>query len=88
MSFDYDLFVIGGGSGGVRAARIAAGGRRVEARTPVAGLEPDVGAAMLEGDSPAGRLRFLAPALRLGGAPAGWDFAAVPAGTHAAAWRS
>ena len=24
MSFDYDLFVIGGGSGGVRAARIAA----------------------------------------------------------------
>ncbi|TBW40902.1 glutathione-disulfide reductase [Siculibacillus lacustris] len=30
MSFDYDLFVIGGGSGGVRAARIAAGhGARV-----------------------------------------------------------
>ena len=25
MSFDYDLFVIGGGSGGVRATRIAAG---------------------------------------------------------------
>lgn len=25
MSFDYDLFVIGGGSGGVRAARLAAG---------------------------------------------------------------
>ena len=25
MTFDYDLFVIGGGSGGVRAARIAAG---------------------------------------------------------------
>ena len=24
--FDYDLFVIGGGSGGVRAARVAAGG--------------------------------------------------------------
>ena len=30
MSFDYDLFVIGGGSGGVRAARVAAqGGARV-----------------------------------------------------------
>ncbi|PFG62550.1 NADPH-glutathione reductase [Thioclava sp. ES.031] len=30
MSFDYDLFVIGGGSGGVRAARIASGhGARV-----------------------------------------------------------
>ncbi len=26
MNFDYDLFVIGGGSGGVRAARVAAGG--------------------------------------------------------------
>ena len=24
MKFDYDLFVIGGGSGGVRAARVAA----------------------------------------------------------------
>ncbi|TMV77729.1 NADPH-glutathione reductase, partial [Thioclava sp. BHET1] len=31
MEFDYDLFVIGGGSGGVRAARIAAseGGAKV-----------------------------------------------------------
>jgi glutathione reductase (NADPH) len=26
MAFDYDLFVIGGGSGGVRAARVAAAG--------------------------------------------------------------
>jgi glutathione reductase (NADPH) len=25
MTFDYDLFVIGGGSGGVRSARVAAG---------------------------------------------------------------
>ena len=31
MSFDYDLFVIGGGSGGVRAARVSAAleGKRV-----------------------------------------------------------
>jgi len=30
MAFDYDLFVIGGGSGGVRAARVASqGGARV-----------------------------------------------------------
>ncbi|MFA9231469.1 MAG: NADPH-glutathione reductase, partial [Microgenomates group bacterium] len=31
MAFDFDLFVIGGGSGGVRAARIAAaeGGAKV-----------------------------------------------------------
>ena len=27
MTFDVDLFVIGGGSGGVRAARMAAAGR-------------------------------------------------------------
>ena len=27
MAFDYDLFVVGGGSGGVRAARVAAAGR-------------------------------------------------------------
>jgi len=26
MTFDFDLFVIGGGSGGVRAARVAAAG--------------------------------------------------------------
>ena len=30
MTFDYDLFVIGGGSGGVRAARVASqGGAKV-----------------------------------------------------------
>jgi len=38
MAYDYDLFVIGAGSGGVRASRIAAGyGARVgicEARMP------------------------------------------------------
>ena len=37
MSFDYDLFVIGGGSGGVRAARVAAG----EAGARVALAEED-----------------------------------------------
>ena len=37
MSFDYDLFVIGGGSGGVRAARVAAG----EANAKVALAEED-----------------------------------------------
>lgn len=37
MSFDYDLFVIGGGSGGVRAARVAAG----EADAKVALAEED-----------------------------------------------
>jgi glutathione reductase (NADPH) len=37
MSFDYDLFVIGGGSGGVRAARVAAG----EAGAKVALAEED-----------------------------------------------
>ena len=37
MSFDYDLFVIGGGSGGVRAARVSAG----EYRAKVALAEED-----------------------------------------------
>ncbi|MGE4327916.1 MAG: FAD-dependent oxidoreductase, partial [Pseudodonghicola sp.] len=37
MTFDYDLFVIGGGSGGVRAARVAAG----EAGAKVALAEED-----------------------------------------------
>ena len=37
MAFDYDLFVIGGGSGGVRAARVAAG----EAGAKVALAEAD-----------------------------------------------
>ncbi|MEY8841182.1 FAD-dependent oxidoreductase, partial [Cribrihabitans sp. XS_ASV171] len=37
MDFDYDLFVIGGGSGGVRAARVAAG----EAGAKVALAEED-----------------------------------------------
>ena len=37
MDFDFDLFVIGGGSGGVRAARVAAG----EAGAKVALAEDD-----------------------------------------------
>ncbi len=61
---------------------------RIDDRTSIEGLAPDVRALMQEGDSPAGRLRFLAPALHIGGVPSGWDFAAVPAGTHAPLWRS
>ena len=34
MAYDYDLFVIGAGSGGVRAARIAGGSRRAGRRSP------------------------------------------------------
>ena len=37
MKFDYDLFVIGGGSGGVRAARVAA----TEAKARVGLAEED-----------------------------------------------
>ena len=36
MTFDYDLFVIGAGSGGTRAARVAAAhGAKVDAQIPV-----------------------------------------------------
>ena len=50
-------------------------------------IAPDVTSLMQDGDSPAGRLRFLGPVLRLRGARSGWRFPAVPTGTHAAAWR-
>ena len=41
MAYDFDLFVIGGGSGGVRCARIAAGhGARVAVRKARTGAAP------------------------------------------------
>ena len=54
MTFDYDLFVIGGGSGGVRAARIAATGsmtRRSETSSRMSAGERQ---ASTRGGGPAG----------------------------------
>ena len=60
---------------------------RIEGPMPPPDLAPDITALLREGDSPAGRLRFLGPVLTLSGSPPGWDFAAVPTGTHAPAWQ-
>ena len=61
---------------------------RLEGAMPGSDLAPNVAALMQEGDSPAGRLRFLGPVLRCADMQSGWDFAAVPTGTHAAAWQN
>jgi glutathione reductase (NADPH) len=50
MSFDYDLFVIGGGSGGVRAARVAAG--EVGARVALAEEDRYGGTCVIRGCVP------------------------------------
>ena len=39
-NFDYDLFVIGGGSGGVRAGRLAA---ELGAKVAIAEIDPPLG---------------------------------------------
>jgi len=50
MSFDYDLFVIGGGSGGVRAARVAAGD--TGAKVALAEEDRDGGTCVIRGCVP------------------------------------
>jgi len=47
----------------------------------------DVRDLMHEGDSPFGRLRYVAPAARLSETPTRWDHPAVPLGTHEARWE-
>ncbi|WP_413868796.1 glutathione-disulfide reductase [Albidovulum sp.] len=76
MAFDYDLFVIGGGSGGVRAARIAAG----EHGAKVALAEQDRmgGTCVIRGCVPK-KLMVFASSFRDGLAEArayGWDASA------------
>ncbi len=71
--FDYDLFVIGGGSGGVRAARVAAG----EAGAKVALAEDDRygGTCVIRGCVPKKLMVFASEfaALPAEGAAYGWD---------------
>jgi crotonobetainyl-CoA:carnitine CoA-transferase CaiB-like acyl-CoA transferase len=56
-------------------------GRNVADQTPA-----DVHDLLAECDSPFGRLRHVAPAVRLSETPASWARPAVPPGTHEAAW--
>lgn len=73
MSFDYDLFVIGGGSGGVRAARVAAG----EAGAKVALAEEDRygGTCVIRGCVPKKLMVYASefPATLASGKGYGWD---------------
>lgn len=73
MNFDYDLFVIGGGSGGVRAARVAAG----EAGAKVALAEEDRygGTCVIRGCVPKKLMVFASEFATLPGEAAayGWD---------------
>lgn len=73
MSFDYDLFVIGGGSGGVRAARVAAG----EAGAKVALAEEDRygGTCVIRGCVPKKLMVYASefPTLMREAASYGWD---------------
>ncbi|MCU4653981.1 FAD-dependent oxidoreductase [Roseibacterium sp. SDUM158016] len=72
MAFDYDLFVIGGGSGGVRAARVAAAGG---ARVALAEESRMGGTCVIRGCVPK-KIMVFASAYREGFADArsyGWD---------------
>ncbi|WP_319826384.1 glutathione-disulfide reductase [Thalassovita sp.] len=73
MEFDYDLFVIGGGSGGVRAARVAAG----EAGAKVALAEEDRygGTCVIRGCVPKKLMVFASEYAELASDAAayGWD---------------
>jgi len=74
MDFDYDLFVIGGGSGGVRAARVAAAGG---ARVALAEESRMGGTCVIRGCVPK-KLMVFASSYREGFADArayGWDVA-------------
>ncbi|MEM7721449.1 MAG: FAD-dependent oxidoreductase [Pseudomonadota bacterium] len=74
MSFDYDLFVIGGGSGGVRAARVAAGDG---AKVAIAEESRLGGTCVIRGCVPK-KLMVFASSYREGFADArayGWDVA-------------
>jgi len=74
MDFDYDLFVIGGGSGGVRAARVAAA---AGARVALAEESRMGGTCVIRGCVPK-KLMVFASSYREGFADArayGWDVA-------------
>jgi glutathione reductase (NADPH) len=78
MAFDYDLFVIGGGSGGVRAARIAAG--EYGARVGLAEESRMGGTCVIRGCVPKKLMVFASafPAMLDEARAYGWDVAQGP----------
>ncbi len=74
MTFDYDLFVIGGGSGGVRAARVAAG--ETGAKVGLAEEDRYGGTCVIRGCVPKKLMVFASGYGRMAGDARGygWDF--------------
>ena len=77
MTFDYDLFVIGGGSGGVRAARVAA---QTGARVALAEDDRYGGTCVIRGCVPKKLMVFASefPGLMDEAAAYGWDVTTGP----------
>jgi len=73
MDFDYDLFVIGGGSGGVRAARVAAG--EAGARVGLAEMDRYGGTCVIRGCVPKKLMVFASEFAHMPGQAQayGWD---------------
>jgi glutathione reductase (NADPH) len=78
MTFDFDLYVIGGGSGGVRAARIAAG--EYGARVALAEESRPGGTCVIRGCVPKKLMVFASgfPAMVAEGQAYGWDITSGP----------
>ena len=78
MTFDYDLFVIGGGSGGVRAARIAAG--EYGAKVGIAEASRMGGTCVIRGCVPKKLMIFAASAPALAEEARGYGWQGADAG--------
>lgn len=84
MSFDYDLFVIGGGSGGVRAARIAAG--QYGARVGLAEESRMGGTCVIRGCVPKKLMIFASMAGRMAAEMRGYGWGDADAGKFS--WKA
>ena len=79
MTFDYDLFVIGGGSGGVRAARIAAS--EYGARVGLAEEDHMGGTCVIRGCVPKKLMIFASQAGAMAAESRGYGWAEASAGS-------
>lgn len=84
MSFDYDLFVIGGGSGGVRAARIAAS--QYKARVGLAEESRMGGTCVIRGCVPKKLMVFASTATQMAAEMRGYGWTDADAGKFS--WKA